>query len=240
MKHVLVWVTILAIIIGCRENTEIDFVKQREKMVKTQIKDRGIRDERVISAFRKVERHKFIPKENWEYGNGPYGDHSVPIGYGQTISQPYIVALMTELLSLKGEERVLEIGTGSGYGAAILAELAKEVYTIEIIEALAKRSSMLLHKLGYQNIMVKCGDGYIGWKEYAPFHAIIVTCAPPYIPEPLVQQLAEGGRMVIPVGTIHQELKLLVKKDGKIEEKTIIPVMFVPMTGKGIKKGTKR
>jgi protein-L-isoaspartate(D-aspartate) O-methyltransferase len=160
----------------------------------------------------------------------------LPIGEGQTISQPYIVALMTELLELKGDEKVLEIGTGSGYQAAILAELAKEVYTIEIIEKLAQTAKERLEKLGYQNIKVKAGDGYLGWPEVAPFDAIIVTCAPPFIPEPLQEQLKEGGRMVIPVGTAYQELKLIRKEKGKIKVKAIIPVRFVPMTGEGVKR----
>jgi protein-L-isoaspartate(D-aspartate) O-methyltransferase len=143
---------------------------------------------------------------------------------------------MTELLSLKGKEKVLEIGTGSGYQAAILSLLAKEVYTIEIIKTLADRSRSLLSKLGYKNIKVKWGDGYMGWKEYAPFDAIIVTCAPPHIPKPLLEQLKEGGRMVIPVGTYYQELKLISKIKGKIIESSITPVRFVPMTGKYINK----
>ncbi|MFH1640584.1 MAG: protein-L-isoaspartate(D-aspartate) O-methyltransferase, partial [Candidatus Omnitrophota bacterium] len=148
---------------------------------------------------------------------------------GQTISQPYIVALMTELLGLKGDERVLEIGTGSGYQAAILAELAKEVYSVEIIPALGEKAERLLQELGYGNIKIKLGDGYLGWQEFAPFDAIIVTCAPEEIPEPLIEQLAEGARMVIPVGEGYQELKLLIKGQGKLRKESIIPVRFVPM-----------
>lgn len=205
----------------------------REKMVESQIKARGVKDPRVLSAMLKVERHLFVPKE---LQNSAYADQPLPIGEGQTISQPYIVALMTELLELKGEEKVLEVGTGSGYQAAILAELAKEVYTIEIIESLASSARKLLLELGYKNIKGKAGDGYLGWPEAAPFDAILVTCAPDHIPKPLLEQLKEGGRMVVPVGTITQELKKIVKRSGKIETTTITPVIFVPMTGEGVKQ----
>jgi len=215
---------------GCQNLLEreqkINFVKARERMVTEQIEARGVKDERVLSAMRKIERHRFVPGE---YQRLAYNDYPLPIGEDQTISQPYIVGLMTELLGLSGDERVLEIGTGSGYQAAILAELAKEVYTIEILEPLAKSARNRLKDLGYKNIKVKCGDGYLGWEEFAPFDGIIVTCAPPYIPQPLIEQLAEGGRMVIPVGEYYQELKLLTKKKGKIQERLIIPVRFVPM-----------
>lgn len=210
-----------------------DFRAMREKMVETQIKSRGVKDEKVLSAMLKVERHRFVPKE---FESKAYADQPLPIGEGQTISQPYIVALMTELLELKGEEKVLEIGTGSGYQAAILAELAREVYTIEIIEALANASKDLLMNLGYKNIHVKAGDGYLGWPEAAPFDAIIVTCAPDHIPKPLLEQLKENGRLVVPVGTYSQELKKIVKRSGKIETTDVIPVIFVPMTGEGVKK----
>ena len=203
-----------------------DFAKLREEMVKTQIINRGIKDMRVIKAMQKVERHLFIPYSLRELA---YEDTPLPIGEGQTISQPYIVALMTELLNLKGNEKVLEIGTGSGYQAAILAELAKEVYTIEILEPLAKRAEKLLKELGYKNIQVKCGDGFLGWPEQAPFDAIIVTCAPEDIPEALIEQLKEGARLVIPVGSSWQILKLVEKKEGKINILDIIPVRFVPM-----------
>ncbi|MEW6377869.1 MAG: protein-L-isoaspartate(D-aspartate) O-methyltransferase [Thermodesulfobacteriota bacterium] len=205
----------------------------REKMVETQIKARGVKDTRVLTAMLKVERHLFVPKE---LQNSAYSDHPLPIGEGQTISQPYIVAIMTELLELKGGERVLEVGTGSGYQAAILAELTKEVYTIEIIETLASSAKKLLLDLGYRNVTVKAGDGYLGWPEAAPFDAIIVTCAPDHIPKPLLDQLKEGGRMVIPVGTYTQELKKIVKRYGKIETTDTIPVLFVPMTGEGVKQ----
>jgi len=205
----------------------------REKMVETQIKARGVKDPRVLSALLKVERHRFVPEE---YLDSAYADQPLPIGEGQTISQPYIVALMTELLELKGNEKVLEVGTGSGYQAAVLAELAKEVYSIEIVEPLATTAKNRLLELSYQNIKIKAGDGYLGWPEAAPFDAIIITCAPDHIPEPLVEQLREGGRMVLPVGAYAQELKKIVKRSGKIETTDIIPVVFVPMTGDGVKK----
>ncbi|MCK5288455.1 MAG: protein-L-isoaspartate(D-aspartate) O-methyltransferase [Candidatus Omnitrophica bacterium] len=204
------------------------FKQARQDMVETQIKYRGIKDTRLLKAMLKVKRHLFVPDN---LRNLAYHDKPLPIGEEQTISQPYIVAIMTELLNLDGNEKVLEIGTGSGYQAAILAELAKEVYSIEIVQSLAEQSEKLLEDLGYKNITVKYGDGYRGWEEHAPFDAIIVTCAPPYIPKPLLEQLAEGGRMVIPVGTYLQELKLLEKINSQIKSKSIIPVRFVPMTG---------
>lgn len=208
--------------------------KQRELMVKTQIEARGIKNERVLQALRKVERHKFVPQKYQRYA---YEDHPLPIGEGQTISQPYIVALMTEVLDLDSSKKVLEIGTGSGYQAAVLAEICNFVYTIEIIEVLGKRAERLLANLGYQNIKVKIGDGYLGWKEYSPFDAIIVTCAPSHIPQPLKDQLAEGGKMVIPVGkAFAQELVLLSKQNGEIKQNAIIPVRFVPMMGEDGKK----
>jgi len=210
-----------------------DFKAMREKMVETQIKARGVKDSRVLSAMLKVERHLFVPKD---LQTSAYTDQPLPIGEGQTISQPYIVALMTDLLELKGGEKVLEVGTGSGYQAAVLAELVREVYTIEIIETLANSSEILLLQLGYKNIKVKAGDGYLGWPEVAPFDAIIVTCAPDHIPKPLLEQLKEGGRMVMPVGAYTQELKKIIKRSGKIETKDIIPVIFVPMTGGGVKQ----
>ncbi len=211
-----------------------DFKKLRNLMVTTQIEARGIKNKKVLEAMRKVERHKFVSKE---YLNAAYEDHPLPIGEGQTISQPYIVALMTEVLDLDDTKKVLEIGTGSGYQAAVLAELVKSVYTIEIIEVLGKRAEKTLSDLGYKNIKVKTGDGYKGWKEHGPYDAIIVTCAPSHIPQPLKDQLTEGGRMVIPVGErYHQELILLIKEKGMIKQKEIIPVVFVPMFGDDGKK----
>jgi protein-L-isoaspartate(D-aspartate) O-methyltransferase len=214
-------------------NPKGDFKAMREKMVETQIKARGVKDPRVLSALLKVERHRFVPDK---YLGSAYSDQPLPIGEGQTISQPYIVALMTELLELKGNDKVLEIGTGSGYQAAILAELAREVYTIEIIEPLASTARERLSELGYQNVKVKAGDGYLGWPEVAPFDAIIVTAAPDHIPKPLIEQLKEGGRMVLPVGTFTQELKKIVKRSGRMETIDVIPVLFVPMTGDGVKQ----
>jgi protein-L-isoaspartate(D-aspartate) O-methyltransferase len=208
----------------------LDFKNLRERMVTYQIEQRGVKDRRVLEAIRKVERHKFVPLALQHLA---YEDTPLPIDEEQTISQPYIVALMTELLQLKGKEKVLEIGTGSGYQAAILAELAKDVYTIEILPRLADRAKELVSELGYKNIQVKCGDGNFGWPEFAPFDAIIVTCAAKEIPPPLIEQLAEGGRMVIPQGEVHQVLKLLVKVKGRIEQSDIIPVRFVPMRKNG-------
>lgn len=206
---------------------DIDFSKQRKEMVELQIKRRGVSDQRVLDAMLRVERHVFVPGS---LRGLAYADSPLPIGEGQTISQPYIVALMTELASIGEDDRVLEIGTGSGYQAAILAEISKEVYTIEIIAQLAERAEKLLKELGYENIKVKQGDGYLGWPEYAPFDAIIVTCAPPRIPEKLIEQLSEGGRMAIPVGKEgNQMLKLLIRKEGRIIEEAVIPVRFVPM-----------
>ncbi|KPK99222.1 MAG: protein-L-isoaspartate O-methyltransferase [Omnitrophica WOR_2 bacterium SM23_72] len=203
-----------------------DFETKRDRMVKTQIEDRGVADKEVLRVMRKVERHRFVPTSLQSLA---YEDMPLPIGQGQTISQPYIVALMTELLELKGHEKVLEIGTGSGYQAAILAELAGQVYSIEILALLAERAQELLNELGYKNIKIKRADGFLGWPEQAPFDAIIVTCAAREIPQALIEQLSEGGRMVIPQGDAYQELKLLVKVDGKIKEHSIIPVRFVPM-----------
>ncbi len=210
-----------------------EFTSMRQTMVETQIKARGVKDPRVVSAMLKVERHLFVPKD---LQSSAYSDQPLPIGEGQTISQPYIVGFMTALLELKGHEKVLEIGTGSGYQAAILGELAKEVYTIEIIESLARSARKRLEALGYRNIAVRAGDGYLGWPEAAPFDGIIVTCAPDHIPVPLIEQLKEGGRLVAPVGGLSQSLKKIVKRAGKFETTDSLPVIFVPMTGEGIKK----
>jgi protein-L-isoaspartate(D-aspartate) O-methyltransferase len=203
-----------------------NFVVLRKRMVEEQIISRGVRDENVIQALLKVPRHEFIPASLRHLA---YSDSPLPIGYDQTISQPYIVALMTELLQLHTEARVLEIGSGSGYQAAVLAEIVKEVYTIEIIKPLAQSAEKKLNSLGYDNVTVKQGDGFLGWDEYAPFDAIIVTCAPKVIPPILIKQLKNGGRMVIPVGEQFQSLKLVVKEEGEIDIEDIIPVRFVPM-----------
>ncbi len=202
------------------------FLNMRRQMVQEQIIGRGIKDNRVLAAMRKVPRHKFVPVGLQRVA---YQDRPLPIGYEQTISQPYIVALMTELAQISREDKVLEIGTGSGYQAAILAEIAGEVYTIEILRPLAESSRKRLKELGYENIQVKWGDGYLGWEEFAPYDAVIVTAAPEKVPEALVEQLKMGGRLVIPVGTFFQELKVLTKTETGLEEKSIIPVRFVPM-----------
>lgn len=223
-------VGVLTPLLSCQavEKPDDKFESARLDMVRNQIAARGISDSTVLKALIKVPRHRFVPDE---YLHLAYIDSPLPIGNEQTISQPYIVALMTELIELKASDKVLEIGTGSGYQAAILGELASEVYTIEIIEPLADLAGALLDTLGYNNIFVRAGDGYKGWPDKAPFNAIIVTCAPSDIPKPLVEQLIEGGRMVIPIGENRQELVLLKKEKGKIIQQDIIPVRFVPMTG---------
>ncbi|MCU0772187.1 MAG: protein-L-isoaspartate(D-aspartate) O-methyltransferase [Verrucomicrobia bacterium] len=205
---------------------------ERLRMVQEQLESpgRGITDPRVLEAMRRVPRHEFVPSE---LRSQAYADHPLPIGFGQTISQPFIVAFMTECLDARPTDRVLEVGTGSGYQAAVLAELVAEVYTIEIVEPLAEQASADLNRLGYTNVHVRAGDGYQGWPGKAPFDAIIVTCAPEAVPQPLVEQLAEGGRMIIPVGRIwEQQLILLEKEQGRLEQTSVLPVRFVPMTGK--------
>jgi protein-L-isoaspartate(D-aspartate) O-methyltransferase len=206
-----------------------EFGRQRERMVREQLRARDITDERVISAMLKVPRHEFVPPE---VAGLAYQDGALPLKLGQTISQPYIVAYMTQLLELHGTERVLEIGTGSGYQAAVLAEVAAEVYTIEILPELSKEAATVLNKLGYRDIHLRVGDGYAGWPEHAPFDRIIVTAAPEDIPQPLIDQLKEGGRLVIPVGSLNQELIVVEKGKSGITRRSSIPVRFVPMTGK--------
>lgn len=214
---------------GSAMAAEDPYASQREAMVQQHIVDRGIHDPAVLAAMNRVPRHMFVP-EKIRYLS--YEDHPLPIGDGQTISQPYIVALMTESLRLRGSEKVLEVGTGSGYQAAVLAEIVPEVFSIEIIPALAESAHSKLREAGYKNVHVRKGDGYRGWPEHAPFDAIIVTAAPDHVPQPLVDQLADGGRLVIPVAdTYPQRLILLKKKDGKVTEELISGVMFVPMTG---------
>ncbi len=211
------------------------FKNAREKMVKHDLKGRDINDKKVLSVMSKVKRHLFVEKSLW---NVAYNDYPLSIDEGQTISQPYIVALMTQCLNLKPTDNVLEIGTGSGYQAAVLAELVEQVYSIEIGEKLAKEASLRLKKLGYQNVKVKQGDGYFGWPSYAPFDAIIVTCAANNIPPPLTKQLKEGGRLIIPLGStlFHQTLTLITKVKGELEVKHISGVRFVPMIGETEKK----
>jgi protein-L-isoaspartate(D-aspartate) O-methyltransferase len=197
-------------------------------MVARQIRARGVRDKRVLAAMGRVPREEFVPDDQRPHA---YEDRPLPIGEKQTISQPYIVALMTELLELEEGDRVLEIGTGSGYQAAILAELTPNVYTIEIVEVLAERAEQTLRRLGYDSVKVLAGDGYQGWPEHAPFDAIIVTCAPESVPKALKEQLREGGRMVIPVGPQYtgQTLYVLRKRRGELKRDAVIPVRFVPM-----------
>lgn len=208
----------------------MDYVALRKRMVAEQLVPRGISDKRVLDAFLKVERHKFISEE--ARGNA-YADFPVPIGEGQTISQPYIVALMTQSLDLSGEEKVLEIGTGSGYQAAILAELAKEVYSIERFEGLGKKAEAVLKASGYANIKIKVGDGTLGWPESAPFDRIIVTAASPRIPLPLVEQLTDPGRLILPLGeAFRQVLTMVEKKKGMIESVEVCGCVFVPLVGK--------
>lgn len=197
-------------------------------MVKQQLRARGIKDRAVLKAMSNVPRHRFVAPSQ---ANSAYGDYPLPIGYDQTISQPYIVAYMTEAAEISSNEKVLEIGTGCGYQAAVLGELSKEVYTIEIVPELAESARKTLSELGYKNIHVKTGDGYQGWAEHAPYDAIVVTAAPARIPEALVNQLALNGKMIIPVGTQNQMMVAITKtRDGLIEKRTI-PVRFVPMTG---------
>jgi protein-L-isoaspartate(D-aspartate) O-methyltransferase len=201
-------------------------MEKRLRMVDTQIRNRGVKDRRVLRALESVPRHEFVPAGSI---NQAYDDHPLFIGHGQTISQPYIVALMTEVLELERTDRVLEIGTGSGYQAAVLAELVDSVYSIEIVEELGLEAADRLRTLGYDNVEVRIGDGYKGWPDKAPFDAVIVTAAPETVPQALVDQLAEGGRMVLPVGVGIQELLLVERKDGKVTERHITSVRFVPM-----------
>ena len=204
-----------------------DFTVQRQKMVKDQIEARGINNPDVVRAMLRVEREKFVPAK---LRNDAYGDYPLPIGEGQTISQPYIVALMTQLLGPSKDKKILEIGTGSGYQAAVLSEIFGEVYTIEIIPALAEKAKKRFKELGYLNIHTKTGDGYKGWAEHAPYDGIIVTCASSDIPQPLKDQLKVGGKMVIPVGSGYaQQLEVVTKNKGRYVKRNIVPVMFVPM-----------
>ena len=207
------------------------FAAARRRMVEQQLAGpgRGLTNARVLAVMGKVPRHEFVPMN---FRAQAYEDHPLPIGNGQTISQPFIVAFMTEKLDPKPTEQVLEIGTGSGYQAAVLSELVSNVYTIEIVEALARRAEADLKRLGFTNVLVRAGDGYQGWPETAPFDAIIVTCAPDHVPRPLVSQLKEGGRMIIPVGPAgDQELFVLQKQGDQVERRAVLPVRFVPMTG---------
>jgi protein-L-isoaspartate(D-aspartate) O-methyltransferase len=205
------------------------FAEQRRRMVEEHIRARGIQDRRVLDAMRKVPRHRFVPPTQAQLA---YADHPLPIGFEQTISQPYIVAYMSEAAQVTAQKKVLEIGTGSGYQAAILGELAREVYTIEIIPELAEQARTTLTELGYQNVHVRAGNGYLGWPEQAPFDAIVVTAAPDEVPQALIDQLAVNGKMVIPVGTGEQEMLVITRTPEGVVQRRTMPVRFVPMTGK--------
>jgi protein-L-isoaspartate(D-aspartate) O-methyltransferase len=208
----------------------MDYDVLRRRMVEEQLIPRGIKNERVLDVFYKVERHKFVPEN---IRKSAYADFPLPIGEGQTISQPYIVALMTECLELTGTERVLEIGTGSGYQAAILAELAKEVYSVERFESLSRRTLAILMELGYSNIKIKVKDGTLGWPEFAPFDRIIVTAATPSVPLPLTEQLKENGKLILPLGeSLSQVLTVIEKKKNGLEPLEICGCVFVPLVGK--------
>lgn len=213
-----------------KENKEEYYKRLRAQMVKEQIEKRGIKDQSLLKAMSEVKRHLFVPEI---YRDESYNDYPLPIGEGQTISQPFIVALMTSLLEPETSDKVLEIGTGSGYQAAILSLLVKEVYTIEIVEKLAKEAEKRLKGLGYHNIKVKWGDGFLGWEEYAPFDKIIITCALPYIPKPLKEQLKEGGKICAPMERNSiQVLSVFTKKNNQLIEKIYDYVRFVPMRGR--------
>jgi protein-L-isoaspartate(D-aspartate) O-methyltransferase len=217
---------------GCHEpdtSAQTDFDAQRNTMVEMQLRRRDVRDARVLAAMRKVARHRFVPER---VRSQAYADHPLPIGHDQTISQPYIVGFMSQALKVEPTHKVLEIGTGSGYQAAILGELAREVYTIEIVTPLAERAKALLAELGYRNVHVRAGNGYLGWPEQAPFDRIMVTAAPEEVPPALVAQLKIGGLMAIPVGTFDQELRILRRTEQGLETLETLPVRFVPMTGK--------
>ena len=215
-----------------------DFGGARRRMVEEQLRARDIADRRVLSAMEQVPRHLFVPEE---VRGRAYSDHPLPIGAGQTISQPYIVGLMTQLLEVRPGDRILEIGTGSGYQAAVLSRVASQVYTIEIVKPLGEQAERTLSRLGYSNIHTRIGDGYQGWPEAAPFDGIIVTAAPSEVPKPLLDQLAVGGNLVVPVGDSWQDLKVYTKqKDGSFRQRKVLPVRFVPMTGEAQKNGRGR
>jgi len=215
---------------GKSRSSSTDHEKERENMVESQLVQRGIKDKRVLDAMRQVPRHLFIPKDarGLAYCDGP-----LPIGQGQTISQPYIVALMTELLSLRGQEKVLELGTGSGYQAAILSRLVRQVYSVERHATLAEQAKQVLSQLGYHNVVIKVGDGTLGWPEHSPYEAIIVTAAAPYVPQPLTDQLADGGRLVAPVGSRWSQALVKIKRqDQTLTREHLTAVAFVPLVGK--------
>ena len=219
----------LVIACGAAAPPAEDPARARERMVRDQIEARGVTDARTLAALRKVERHRFVPPEAAALA---YADHPLEIGDGQTISQPYIVAVMSEAIGLRGGEKVLEVGTGSGYQAAVLAEMGARVYTMEIVPTLARRARETLARLGYRSIEVREGNGWAGWPEEAPFDAIVVTAAPPTIPEALKAQLRDGGRLVIPVGDDVQELRLVTRRGTTFEDKRLLMVRSVPLVGR--------
>ena len=235
-------ISVVAILIsGCNshggqpsESADPDWNMQRQEMVSRQIEARGVKNPPVLESMRTVPRHLFVPENDRD---AAYSDSPLPIGDSQTISQPYIVALMSELLEVGPGDKVLEIGTGSGYQAAVLASMGVEVRSIEIRERLCERAAATLSELGYDTVQVRCGDGYGGWPEEAPFDGIIVTAAPERIPDPLLDQLAEGSNMVIPVGDFYQELKVITRTTDGFDERSVIPVRFVPMTGEIERQG---
>jgi len=225
MKKLVLHMSLTLLAVQCKPQ---GYERAREDMVQTQIIARGVRDSSTLRALRAVQRHQFVPAELADFA---YADRPLPIGYDQTISQPYIVALMTELVRPHKGQRVLEIGTGSGYQAAVLAEIVDTVYTIELIQELATSASERLKHLGYRNVIVRQGDGFLGWKEHAPFDAIVVTASSEEIPGPLVEQLKEGGTMVIPVGSVGsvQSLTLVRKQGNEVVKADLLPVRFVPL-----------
>ncbi|MBU4485170.1 protein-L-isoaspartate(D-aspartate) O-methyltransferase [bacterium] len=220
-----------ALFLSCNPNKDKDpYAEVKDFMIDVHLKGRGIKDTAVLEAMRRVKREEFVP---FIIRNKAYQDNPLPIGQGQVISQPYIAAFMTEALQLKPDDKVLEIGTGSGYHAAVMAEIAKKVYTIEILESLAKKSEKLLNELGYKNIHVRAGDGYVGWPEVAPFDKILLTASPPKIPQPLIDQLKDGGILVSPVDIEDSQMLIRgIKKDGKLVTENLLDVRFVPMIGK--------
>lgn len=232
---VVILILFSALLMGLTREDSSNYRLQREKMVSSQIRSRGISDKKVLNAMTQVARHDFVPEELIPQA---YADHPLPIGEGQTISQPYIVALMTASLKLKGDERVLEIGTGSGYQAAILANIVEKVYSIEIRKKLYEKTSRLLDSLGYTSVKTRHGDGYFGWPEAAPFDGIMITAAVDHIPPPLLKQLKDGGRLILPLGNpfSYQNLSLVTKHGEDYTVKQIIGVLFVPMTGHALKQ----
>jgi protein-L-isoaspartate(D-aspartate) O-methyltransferase len=226
------WLITLCVLPACSQGDDDVFAAARRLMVRTQLAARDIADTSVLQTMAEIPRHEFVPPNLKDMA---YQDRPLPIGEGQTISQPYIVAYMTQALDLQAGDRVLEIGTGSGYQAAVLARLVEHVYTIEIIPSLGDSARQLLQRQGHDNVTVRVGDGYVGWPSEAPFDAIMVTAAPDHVPPALVDQLAEGGRLVLPVGDHYQELLRLTKREGEIHTESLLPVRFVPMTGQAQK-----